>query len=173
MNNFNPLDSKIGTEAYFETISFWPLGIWTCKKWSNLFIFPYLKNPSLIGVATGPWRFFWASGSLSVDCIAVNPEKTVKYNENYITALFQEKEKAYVTWWFYVLRKWQKNVFDFFLQSLDRQGDLKSLSLGEINHGFSWEQVKLPYHNSLKLKCSVAYITCRGSQANKYCGPDL
>lgn len=25
-------------------------------------------------------------------------------------------------------------------KSLDRQGDLKSLSLGEINHGFSWEQ---------------------------------
>ena len=71
------------------------------------------------------------------------------------------------------ITKMTEKRFLFFLQSLDRQGDLKSLSLGEINHGFSWEQVKLPCHNSLKLKCSVAYITYRGSQAIKYCGPDL
>ena len=73
------------------------------------------------------------------------------------------------------ITKMTEKRFLFFLQSLDRQGDLKSLSLGEINHGFSWEQVRLPCHNSLKLKCSVAYKHIRGSQAIKYCGcgPDL
>ena len=62
-----------------------------------------------------------------------------------------------------------RKTFLFFSQSLDRQGDLKSLSLGEINHGFSWEQVKLPYHNSLKLKCINAGGRKQSNIAGQIC----